>query len=118
MYLGRFPTHSPFDAFKCSSPVHMAPFSLVAYLTRLPFFFWLCAYTDSVRQANNAYIFPGFGLGLILSGAIRVKDDMLLAASEALAAQVTEENFEKGLIYPPFSNIRKDLSPHFCKSCS
>lgn len=27
--------------------------------------------------------------------------------AEALAKQVTEENFEKGLIYPPFSNIRK-----------
>ncbi|XP_027167372.1 NADP-dependent malic enzyme, chloroplastic-like [Coffea eugenioides] len=58
-------------------------------------------------QANNAYIFPGLGLGLIISGAIRVHDDMLLAASEALAAQVTEENLESGLIYPPFSNIRK-----------
>ncbi|MFS7897122.1 putative malate dehydrogenase (oxaloacetate-decarboxylating) (NADP(+)) [Helianthus anomalus] len=31
-------------------------------------------------QSNNAYIFPGFGLGLIISGAIRVHDDMLLAA--------------------------------------
>ncbi|KAL3511742.1 hypothetical protein ACH5RR_024459 [Cinchona calisaya] len=58
-------------------------------------------------QANNAYIFPGLGLGLIISGAIRVHDDMLLVASEALAAQVTQENLEKGLIYPPFSNIRK-----------
>ncbi|KAA8525238.1 hypothetical protein F0562_007093 [Nyssa sinensis] len=62
-------------------------------------------------QANNAYIFPGFGLGLIMSGTIRVHDDMLLAASEALAAHVTEENYEKGLIYPPFSNIRK-ISAH------
>ncbi|GAB2293472.1 hypothetical protein Dimus_027672 [Dionaea muscipula] len=58
-------------------------------------------------QANNAYIFPGFGLGLIISGAIRVHDDMLLAASEALAAQVSEENFAKGLLYPPFKDIRK-----------
>ncbi|XP_008220115.1 PREDICTED: NADP-dependent malic enzyme isoform X2 [Prunus mume] len=58
-------------------------------------------------QANNAYIFPGFGLGLIMAGAIRVHDDMLLAASEALAAQVTQENYDKGLIYPPFTNIRK-----------
>ncbi|KOM54194.1 hypothetical protein LR48_Vigan10g008600 [Vigna angularis] len=57
-------------------------------------------------QANNAYIFPGFGLGLVISGAIRVHDDMLLAASEALAKLVTEENYEKGLIYPPFSDIR------------
>ncbi|XP_062097890.1 NADP-dependent malic enzyme isoform X1 [Humulus lupulus] len=62
-------------------------------------------------QANNAYIFPGFGLGLIISGAIRVHDDMLLAASEALASQVSEENYEKGLIYPPFTNIRK-ISAH------
>ncbi|KAJ9701847.1 hypothetical protein PVL29_003875 [Vitis rotundifolia] len=62
-------------------------------------------------QANNAYIFPGFGLGLIMSGAIRVHEDMLLAASEALAAQVTQENYDKGLIYPPFCNIRK-ISAH------
>ncbi|KAI5403193.1 NADP-dependent malic enzyme, variant 2 [Lathyrus oleraceus] len=58
-------------------------------------------------QANNAYIFPGFGLGLIISGAIRVRDEMLLAASEALAAQLSQENYDKGLIYPPFTNIRK-----------
>ncbi|KAF3951810.1 hypothetical protein CMV_022580 [Castanea mollissima] len=62
-------------------------------------------------QSNNAYIFPGFGLGLIISGAIRVHDEMLLAASEALASQVTKENFDKGLIYPPFSTIRK-ISAH------
>ncbi|XLU42163.1 hypothetical protein S245_036977, partial [Arachis hypogaea] len=31
-------------------------------------------------QANNAYIFPGFGLGLIISNAICVRDEMLLAA--------------------------------------
>ncbi|KAA8523165.1 hypothetical protein F0562_009588 [Nyssa sinensis] len=62
-------------------------------------------------QSNNAYIFPGLGLGLVISGAIRVHDEMLLAASEALAGQVTKEYFEKGLIYPPFSNIRK-ISAH------
>ncbi|KAG2371123.1 NADP-dependent malic enzyme [Vigna angularis] len=62
-------------------------------------------------QANNAYIFPGFGLGLIMSGTIRVHDDLLLAASEALASQVSQENFDMGLIYPPFTNIRK-ISAH------
>ncbi|KAI3923026.1 hypothetical protein MKW92_015915 [Papaver armeniacum] len=65
----------------------------------------------SPGQANNAYIFPGLGLGLVMSGAIRVHDDMLLAASEALAGQVSQENFDKGLIYPPFTNIRK-ISAH------
>ncbi|KAE9613982.1 putative malate dehydrogenase (oxaloacetate-decarboxylating) (NADP(+)) [Lupinus albus] len=58
-------------------------------------------------QANNAYIFPGFGLGLVISGAIRVHDDMLLAASESLAKQVTDENYAKGLTFPPFTDIRK-----------
>ncbi|KAK4432981.1 NADP-dependent malic enzyme [Sesamum alatum] len=62
-------------------------------------------------QANNAYIFPGLGFGLVISGAIRVHDDMLLAASEALAGQVTDENCDKGMIYPPLSNIRK-ISAH------
>ncbi|CAN1190142.1 NADP-dependent malic enzyme 4, chloroplastic [Linum perenne] len=62
-------------------------------------------------QANNAYIFPGLGLGLIMSATIRVHDDMLLAASEALAAQVSQENLDNGLIYPPFTNIRK-ISAH------
>ncbi|KOM27394.1 hypothetical protein LR48_Vigan406s020400, partial [Vigna angularis] len=62
-------------------------------------------------QANNAYIFPGFGLGLIMSGTIRVHDDLLLAAAEALASQVTQEDYNKGLIYPPFRNIRK-ISAH------
>uniref|UniRef100_A0A7C9EYQ5 Malic enzyme n=1 Tax=Opuntia streptacantha TaxID=393608 RepID=A0A7C9EYQ5_OPUST len=67
--------------------------------------------TFTPGQANNAYIFPGFGLGLIMSGAVRVHDDMLLAASEALASQVLEEHFAKGLLYPPFKNIRK-ISAH------
>ncbi|KAJ9546784.1 hypothetical protein OSB04_019327 [Centaurea solstitialis] len=62
-------------------------------------------------QANNAYIFPGFGLGLIMCGAIRVHDEFLLAASEALASQVTEEDYAKGIIYPRFKNIRK-ISAH------
>ncbi|KAM7259258.1 hypothetical protein ACFE04_014999 [Oxalis oulophora] len=62
-------------------------------------------------QSNNAYIFPGFGLGLVMCGATRVHDDMLLAASEALASEVTQENFNKGLIYPPITNIRQ-ISAH------
>ncbi|KAI3757798.1 hypothetical protein L6452_05341 [Arctium lappa] len=39
-------------------------------------------------ESNNAYISPKFGIGLIISSAIRVHDGMLLATSEALAEQV------------------------------
>lgn len=34
-----------------------------------------------------------------------------MKTAEALAAQVSQENFDKGLIYPPFANIRK-ISAH------
>ncbi|QTL38729.1 NAD-dependent malic enzyme [Xenorhabdus budapestensis] len=39
----------------------------------------------SIAQCNNSYIFPGIGLGVIAAGAKRVTDDMLMAASRALA---------------------------------
>ncbi|CAK9175359.1 unnamed protein product [Ilex paraguariensis] len=60
-------------------------------------------------QANNAYIFPVFDFGLVISDAIRVHDEMPLAT--ALAGQVMEEHLAKGMIYPPFTNIRK-ISAH------
>uniref|UniRef100_A0A0D6R168 Malic enzyme n=1 Tax=Araucaria cunninghamii TaxID=56994 RepID=A0A0D6R168_ARACU len=63
--------------------------------------------TFTPGQSNNAYIFPGFGLGVVMSGTIRVHDDMMLAAAEALASQVTQEHIEKGLLYPPYRSIRK-----------
>ncbi|EFJ35359.1 hypothetical protein SELMODRAFT_142026 [Selaginella moellendorffii] len=62
-------------------------------------------------QSNNAYIFPGIGLGCTMSGAIRVHDDMFLKAAEALAALVTKEHLNLGLVFPPFQNIRK-ISAH------
>ncbi|KAH7425469.1 hypothetical protein KP509_11G055800 [Ceratopteris richardii] len=58
-------------------------------------------------QGNNAYIFPGIGHGVLVSGAIRMHDDMLLAAARSLAAQVEQEHLDQGLNYPPFQNIRK-----------
>lgn len=36
-------------------------------------------------------------------------------AAEALASQVTEEHYDKGMIYPPFTNIRK-ISAHIAAS--
>lgn len=34
-----------------------------------------------------------------------------LGTAEALAGQVSQENYDKGLIFPPFTNIRK-ISAH------
>jgi malate dehydrogenase (oxaloacetate-decarboxylating)(NADP+) len=59
------------------------------------------------RQANNSYIFPGVGLGVIASASRRVTDEMFLAAARALAAQTTAEDLAQGSLYPPLSRIRE-----------
>ncbi|KAG2243051.1 hypothetical protein Bca52824_095104 [Brassica carinata] len=48
-----------------------------------------------VNQANNMYLFPGIGLGTLLSGARIVTDGMLLAAAECLASYMTDEESSK-----------------------
>lgn len=58
-------------------------------------------------QGNNAYIFPGVGLGAVVSRARRVTDEMFLAAAHCLADQVTDADLEQGRIYPPLSRIRQ-----------
>jgi len=45
------------------------------------------------------------GLAVLATESKRVTDDMFVRAAEALAAQVTDEMFELGLIYPPISGI-------------
>lgn len=57
-------------------------------------------------QANNVYIFPGVGLGVMASEATRVTDEMFSAAAKCLDEQVSKEDFEKGRIYPSLSRIR------------
>ncbi|EOA30197.1 hypothetical protein CARUB_v10013314mg [Capsella rubella] len=58
------------------------------------------------NQGNNMYLFPGIGLGTLLSGAPIVSDGMLQAAAECLAAYMSEEEVLQGIIYPPISRIR------------
>ena len=58
-------------------------------------------------QANNSYIFPGVGLGILASEASRVTDEMFAAAAKALDKQVSEEDFMLGRIYPSLSRIRE-----------
>ncbi|KAL0823350.1 hypothetical protein Bca101_047027 [Brassica carinata] len=61
-------------------------------------------------QANNCYIFPGLGLGLIMSGAIRVRDDMLLAAS-SVAAKTYELGLASNLPRPKDLGLLDQLQP-------
>lgn len=57
-------------------------------------------------QGNNAYIFPGVGMGAIASHASRVTEEMFLAAAKTLAGMVTEEDLRSGMLYPPLKEIR------------
>ncbi len=63
------------------------------------------------RQGNNSYIFPGMGLGVILSRASRVTESMFMAAARTLAAQVTAADLAQGSLFPPLKNVR-DVSAH------
>lgn len=58
-------------------------------------------------QGNNAYIFPGLGLGLLASGATRVSDAMFFAAAQALAAQVTPADLQSGRLFPGPERLRE-----------
>jgi len=58
-------------------------------------------------QANNAYIFPGVGLGVLASEASRVTDEMFTAAAKSLDEQVTAEDLKIGRIFPSLSRIRE-----------
>lgn len=58
-------------------------------------------------QGNNAYIFPGVGLGVVVSGARHVTDEMFEAAARTLADQVTEADMAAGRIYPTLNRIRE-----------
>jgi malate dehydrogenase (oxaloacetate-decarboxylating)(NADP+) len=58
-------------------------------------------------QGNNAYIFPGLGLGVIASEATRVTDEMFFVAAKKLADLVTEDDLLQGRIYPSLTRIRE-----------
>ncbi len=62
--------------------------------------------TVIIGQGNNAYIFPGVGLGIVACGITRVTNEMFLAAAQTLANQVSAAMLESGGIYPPLEQMR------------
>jgi malate dehydrogenase (oxaloacetate-decarboxylating)(NADP+) len=58
-------------------------------------------------QGNNAYIFPGLGLGALQAGATRITNEMLIAAAKALAQAVSPARIQQGCLYPPLRDIRE-----------
>ena len=58
-------------------------------------------------QGNNAYIFPGMGLGAVACKARRITEEMFLVTARALAEMVSEEDLAVGSIYPPLTDMRE-----------
>ena len=58
-------------------------------------------------QGNNAYIFPGIGLGATACKATTITDEMFIASAKALAGFVSEEDLQSATLYPPLPKIRE-----------
>jgi malic enzyme len=63
--------------------------------------------TRLIGQANNAFCFPGIGLGAIVAEAREVTDAFFLAAAEACADSVPVDMLEAGSLYPNQSQLRE-----------
>lgn len=61
--------------------------------------------TFTPGQGNNVFIFPAMGLAIFATEAKRVTDEMLIVAAESVAEQISDEDFENGLIYPHVDDI-------------
>jgi len=60
-----------------------------------------------IDQNNNAYVYPGIGLGAIAVRARRISDGMFLAAANAIAAHSSAKRDPTANLLPPLVEIRK-----------
>ena len=62
--------------------------------------------TYRIGQGNNAFLFPGLGLGVTVARVRRVTDGMILEAAKALAYMITEADLEQTAVFPELPRIR------------
>mmetsp|Transcript_30783 Transcript_30783/g.35043 ORF Transcript_30783/g.35043 Transcript_30783/m.35043 type:complete len:564 (-) Transcript_30783:197-1888(-) len=85
-------THSKGKAIFASG----SPFAPVEYEGR----------TFKPGQANNVYIFPGVGKGIVRARATRVPAEVFYIAAKTLAAELREEEIAKGSVFPSLKRIQ------------
>jgi len=59
-----------------------------------------------IPQANNAYVFPGIGLGAIVSEARILPESAFLVAARRLSDMATPEMLARGELFPQISELR------------
>ncbi len=60
-----------------------------------------------ISQVNNSYIFPGLALGILVSRARRVTDQMIMAAAQALARLSPTREDKNAPLLPPIADSRE-----------
>jgi malic enzyme len=60
-----------------------------------------------IAQGNNVYVFPGVGLGAMVSSATEVTAGMFRAAARQLAAEVSDADLAGGRLFPPVRELRR-----------
>ncbi len=71
-----------------------------------------CATLESMKnachigQCNNAFVFPGVGLGVLASGAREVLPEFFTVAGRVISDMMSEEQLQKGRLVPPINDIR------------
>jgi malate dehydrogenase (oxaloacetate-decarboxylating) len=63
--------------------------------------------TISIGQGNNFFIFPGVGLGVIISQAEYISDSVFTEVAYTLSNLTPDKLISNGTIYPPFEEIRE-----------
>jgi malic enzyme len=63
--------------------------------------------THVIGQGNNSFIFPGVGLGALVSETREVTDGMFAAAAARLADEVHAEDLASGSLFPPIRSLRR-----------
>ena len=58
-------------------------------------------------QCNNLFIFPGMGLGALVSGTSIITDQMFMDASRAISEMMTPEDLGQGKVLPAITDVRK-----------